>query len=230
MKSKFTKVVWYYCLQCFLWTVVANPQASAQQIVQVGVLFYPLHTAGNSIRTAAQLQSLYYVPKLAILGGVSYDKHDENKNDYIATSQNFTQFLEGRYFPYRKPDKALKVLTISGCYSFSRQSLTFWEKFVGSFYGTIGFGQRQTDLKLYLKEAPQKLYEVKIQTRALTLGVGTQLQLSKLVIGLGYGVGLSRPAVQGDELGVFQNQLLTHSFPIPIRIEQGLNIEIGLQF
>lgn len=231
MKSKFTKVVWYYCLQCFLWAVIATPQAYGQQIVQAGILLNPLRTADNSVQGALQLQSLYYVPKLAVLGGLSYDKHGNEANDYVYDSQNFTKFLEARYFPYRQQAESLRpIKPFLDCFTFNHRKKASWQSIlIGSFYVSAGYSERQTDLQLHLKAAPEKVYQIKVQNRALSLGLGTQFQLSKLIMGVSYNAAFSRPMIEGDELAAFQNKLFTHSFPIALRIEQGFNLKIGLQ-
>ena len=231
------KNIYLFMLVCALTTF---QKANCQKPFSGDLMVNPMTEAANRYNATLQVQSSF-VPDFALNGGLGYQFNTAETKDFVSNSATTTKFFEVRYFPYGQRFISFKKKSYirevcNGKFhclrSFGLTKALLHEQILRGFYVAPGFESQHTTLELDAKtnlDPTQNKYNFDIKNKAFTLAVGFQMRLTALTLGVGYRVSIGNPKAAGD-FNVLKDQLFTTIHPIKARIEQGVRVEVGLNF
>lgn len=203
------------------------------------MLTNPLNNARNSLDVSVQIQTPQ-LPKWAVVGAFCYQTSKKTVEDFDVSSESQTRGFSVKYFPFEKQIFSLKKKKFypevnnrkrrEGCYGFKKEEPLTHKLLRGSYF-SIGYEYRTAALLFVPQKVindPTKL-QLKLSNKAIVLGVGWQIQVSKLLLGAGYRLSVGKPQVEGADLNI-QKELYSNTFPVAFRLEHGLHLDIGLCF
>jgi hypothetical protein len=226
-----------------LMTAFISEKTSAQSWILADLTTNPLTLGANSYNAAVQFQTPY-IPEFSIGTGIGYQFNATEMKDFQLQSQSQTWQLEGRYYPFgqqtlrlnkkkRRPEICNGHIACLVQWGLKAPSLDDKMRMIlRGLYMTVGVENRQTDFDILPDprlEAPKKLYQFSIQNKAWTLGAGYQIRVGHITLGASYRVAVGKPTVSGD-FELFKDALLTNTFPTRLRVEQGAQLTVGLNF